>query len=106
MYLAWIAAGLLSLFGVMTYAVAAAMRPFAGGEYIYLRDAYGELPSFLYMWTWFSVAKPASIASSSIGAVRVLGIFCRARLAEQTPSAPPLAFGVGDKSSPSPSPGW
>lgn len=74
-YLAWIAAGMLSLFGAMTYAELAAMRPFAGGEYVYLRDAYGELPSFLYMWTWFSVAKPASIASSAIGLVRVLGIF-------------------------------
>lgn len=74
-YLAWIAAGLLSLFGAMTYAELAAMRPFAGGEYVYLRDAYGELPSFLYMWTWFSVAKPASIASSAIGAVLVMGIF-------------------------------
>ncbi len=74
-YLAWIAAGLLSLFGAMTYAELAAMRPFAGGEYVYLRDAYGELTSFLYMWTWFSVAKPASIASSAIGIVRVLGIF-------------------------------
>lgn len=74
-YTAWIVAGLLSLFGAMTYAELAAMRPFAGGEYVYLRDAYGELPSFLYMWTWFSVAKPASIASSSIGIVRVLEIF-------------------------------
>lgn len=74
-YLAWTAAGLLSLFGAMTYAELAAMRPFAGGEYVYLRDAYGELPSFLYMWTWFAVAKPASIASSAIGVVRVLGIF-------------------------------
>ncbi|MHB1672735.1 MAG: APC family permease [Acidobacteriaceae bacterium] len=74
-YAAWIAAGLLSLFGAMTYAELAAMRPYAGGEYVYLRDAYGELPSFLYMWTWFSLAKPASIASSVIGLVRVLGIF-------------------------------
>lgn len=74
-YLAWIAAGLLSLFGAMTYAELAAMRPFAGGEYVYIRDAYGELPSFLYMWTWFSIAKPASIASSSIGAIQILGIF-------------------------------
>ena len=74
-YLAWIAGGVLSLFGAITYAELAAMRPFAGGEYVYIRDAYGELPSFLYMWTWFSVAKPASIASSAIGAVRVLGIF-------------------------------
>lgn len=78
-YLAWIAAGTLSLFGAMTYAELAAMRPFAGGEYIYLRDAYGELPSFLYMWTWFSVAKPASIASSAIGVVRVIGTFAALR---------------------------
>jgi APA family basic amino acid/polyamine antiporter len=78
-YLAWIAAGLLSLFGAMTYAELAAMRPFAGGEYVYLRDAYGELPSFLYMWTWFSVAKPASIASSAIGVVRVVGTFAALR---------------------------
>ncbi|HEY5084925.1 MAG TPA: amino acid permease, partial [Rhizomicrobium sp.] len=78
-YAAWIAAGLLSLFGAMTYAELAAMRPFAGGEYVYLRDAYGELPSFLYMWTWFSVAKPASIASSAIGVVQVLGIFAALR---------------------------
>ena len=81
-YLAWIAAGILSLFGAMTYAELAAMRPFAGGEYVYLRDAYGELPSFLYMWTWFSLAKPASIASSAIGLVRVLGIFSLADLAQ------------------------
>ncbi len=74
-YLAWIAGGILSLFGAMTYAELAAMRPFAGGEYVYLRDAYGELPSFLYMWTWFSIAKPASISSSAIGVVQVLGIF-------------------------------
>lgn len=78
-YLAWLAAGLLSLFGAMTYAELAAMRPFAGGEYVYLRDAYGELPSFLYMWTWFSVAKPASIASSAIGVVRVVGTFAALR---------------------------
>ncbi len=78
-YLAWITAGLLSLFGAMTYAELAAMRPFAGGEYVYLRDAYGELPSFLYMWTWFAVAKPASIASSAIGVVRVLGTFSALR---------------------------
>lgn len=74
-YLAWIVAGLLSLFGAMSYAELAAMRPFAGGEYVYLRDAYGELPSFLYMWTWFSIAKPASIASGAIGAIEILGIF-------------------------------
>ena len=74
-YLAWIAGGLLSLFGALTYAELGAARPQAGGEYAYLRDAYGDLAGFLNMWTWFAVAKPASIASVTIGITRVLGTF-------------------------------
>lgn len=74
-YLAWIAGGLLSLFGALTYAELGAVRPFAGGEYVYIRDAYGSLPAFLYGWTWFLIAKPASIASVTAGLVRVLGTF-------------------------------
>jgi len=74
-YLAWIVGGLLSLFGAMTYAELGAMMPRAGGEYVFLRHAYGDLPAFLYMWTWFAVAKPASIASVTTGLARVLGIF-------------------------------
>ena len=66
-YLAWITGGLLSLFGAMTYAELSAMMPAAGGEYVYLRGAYGDLPAFLYMWTWFAVAKPASIAHGRHG---------------------------------------
>ena len=61
-YLAWIVGGILSIFGAMTYAELGAMKPQAGGEYVYIRDAYGPLPAFLYGWTWFIVAKPASIA--------------------------------------------
>lgn len=74
-YLAWIAGGLLSLFGAMTYAELSAMMPYAGGEYVYLRRAYGDLTAFLYMWTWFAVAKPASIATITTGLARTLGIF-------------------------------
>ena len=74
-YLAWFVGGLLSLFGAMTYAELGAMMPATGGEYVYLRGAYGDLPAFLYMWTWFSVAKPASIASVTTGLARVLAIF-------------------------------
>src|SRR5689334_16546090 len=62
-YLAWIVGGLLSFFGALTYAELGALRPWAGGEYVYIRDAYGPLPGFLYAWTWFLIAKPASIAS-------------------------------------------
>jgi APA family basic amino acid/polyamine antiporter len=74
-YLAWIVGGLLSLFGAMTYAELGSMMPYAGGEYVYLRGAYGDRVGFLYMWTWFAVAKPASIASVTSGLARTLGIF-------------------------------
>lgn len=74
-YLAWIVGGLLSFFGALTYAELGAVRPFAGGEYVYIRDAYGPMPAFLYGWTWFLIAKPASIASVTAGLVRVLGTF-------------------------------
>jgi basic amino acid/polyamine antiporter, APA family len=74
-YAAWIVGGLLSLFGVMTYAELGSMLPYAGGEYVYLRGAYGDRMSFLYMWTWFAVAKPASIATVTTGLARTLGIF-------------------------------
>src|SRR6202046_4872703 len=74
-YLAWIVGGVLTLFGAMTYAKLGAMMPHAGGEYVFLRNAYGDLPAFLYMWTWFAVAKPASIASVTTGLARVMAIF-------------------------------
>src|SRR5512142_3152872 len=74
-YVAWIVGGLLSFFGALTYAELGAVRPYAGGEYVYVRDAYGPLPAFLYAWTWFLIAKPASIASVTAGLVRVLGNF-------------------------------
>src|SRR5713101_2615280 len=48
--LAWIAAGLLSLAGALTYAELTAMKPQAGGEYVFLRDAYGRISSFLFGW--------------------------------------------------------
>ncbi|HMF90741.1 MAG TPA: amino acid permease [Candidatus Angelobacter sp.] len=74
-YLAWIVGGALSFFGALTYAELGALRPFAGGEYVYVRDGFGPLPGFLYAWTWFLIAKPASIASVTSGLVRVLGNF-------------------------------
>ncbi|MBV8674304.1 MAG: amino acid permease, partial [Acidobacteriaceae bacterium] len=74
-YLAWIVGGLLSLFGAMTYAELSTLLPYTGGEYVYLRRAYGDLTAFLYMWTWFAVAKPASIASVTTGLARTLAIF-------------------------------
>lgn len=74
-YLAWIAGGVLSLFGAMTYAELGAMLPYAGGEYVYLREAYGGTVAFLDMWTYFAVAKPGSIAAVAIGLARTLAFF-------------------------------
>jgi APA family basic amino acid/polyamine antiporter len=74
-YLAWLVGGMLSLFGALTYAELGAMKPETGGEYVYIRDAYGPLPAFLYGWTWFLIAKPASIATITAGLVRILGEF-------------------------------
>jgi basic amino acid/polyamine antiporter, APA family len=74
-YLAWIVGGLLSFFGALTYAELGAMKPQAGGEYVYVRDAYGPLAGFLYGWTWFLIAKPASVATIVTGLVRILGTF-------------------------------
>ncbi|GAC1433689.1 MAG: amino acid permease [Terriglobales bacterium] len=74
-YLAWIVGGLLSFFGALTYAELGAMKPQAGGEYVYIRDAYGPLAGYLYAWTWFLIAKPASIATVTTGVVRILETF-------------------------------
>jgi APA family basic amino acid/polyamine antiporter len=74
-YLAWLVGGMLSFFGALTYAELGAMRPQAGGEYVYVRDAYGPLSGFLYAWTWFVIAKPASVATVVTGLVRILGTF-------------------------------
>jgi APA family basic amino acid/polyamine antiporter len=74
-YLAWVVGGMLSFAGALTYAELGAMKPQAGGEYVYVRDAYGPLGGFLYAWTWFVIAKPASIATVVTGLVRILGTF-------------------------------
>lgn len=59
----WVAGGLLSLFGALTYAELAAAMPEAGGEYVYLREAYGPFWAFTYGWTQMWVAKSGSIAT-------------------------------------------
>ena len=74
-YLAWMVGGVLSFAGALTYAELGAMKPQAGGEYVYIRDAYGPLPGFLYAWTTFAISKPASVATITTGLVRILGTF-------------------------------
>jgi APA family basic amino acid/polyamine antiporter len=64
---AWVAAGLLSLAGALSYAELGAMLPQAGGEYVYLRRSYGELAAFLFGWMRFVVAGSGSIAILGVG---------------------------------------
>ena len=63
----WVFGGMLSLFGALSYAELAAALPEAGGEYVYLREAYGPLWGFLYAWTQMWVAKSGSIATLATG---------------------------------------
>ena len=64
--IAWIAAGILSLAGALTYAELSAMKPEAGGEYVFLRDAYGRVWSFLYGWMLIFVGKTGAQASVAV----------------------------------------
>jgi APA family basic amino acid/polyamine antiporter len=65
--LVWAAAGLLSLAGTFSYSEIAAMMPEAGGDYVYLRRAYGRLMGFLYGWMIFAVARAGSQAALAVG---------------------------------------
>ena len=62
-FLVWVVGGVLSLAGALTYAELAGALPGAGGEYVYLTEAYGPLWGFIYSWTQMWVAKSGSIAT-------------------------------------------
>ena len=62
-FVVWVVGGLMSLSGALSYAELSAAMPGAGGEYVYLREAYGPLWSFIYGWTQMWVAKSGSIAT-------------------------------------------
>lgn len=62
-FVVWVVGGILSLAGALSYAELAAALPGAGGEYVYLTEAYGPLWGFLYGWTQMWVAKSGSIAT-------------------------------------------
>jgi APA family basic amino acid/polyamine antiporter len=71
----WIFGGVLTLFGALSYAELSAALPGAGGEYVYLTEAYGPFFGFIYGWTQTWVAKPASIATLGTGFFYYLGDF-------------------------------
>jgi basic amino acid/polyamine antiporter, APA family len=88
----WLAGGLLAFAGAMAYAELATMRPRAGGEYVYLRAAYGPLPAFLTGWTSFVAGFSGAIAAAAVGLAGFLGTVVPV-FGDRTPwAALPLGF--------------
>src|SRR5271163_25633 len=71
---AWLITGLMTVAAALSYGELAAMMPKAGGQYIYLREAYSPLWGFLYGWTLFLVIQTGTIAAVAVGFARYLGV--------------------------------
>jgi APA family basic amino acid/polyamine antiporter len=87
--MAWAIAGFLTLAGALSYGELAGMMPQAGGQYVYLREAYSPLWGFLYGWTLFLVIQTGTIAASSVGFSRYLGVLWP-QIAENSYLIPPI----------------
>ena len=72
--LTWIITGLLTIAAALSYGELASLFPRAGGQYIYLREAYSPLWGFLYGWTLFLVIQTGTIAAVAVGFARYLGV--------------------------------
>jgi APA family basic amino acid/polyamine antiporter len=70
----WVLTGFLTVSGALCYAELAAMMPHAGGQYVYLRQAYGTMPAFLYGWTLFLVIQTGTIAAVGVAFAKFLGV--------------------------------
>src|SRR5713226_8061997 len=69
----WAIAGLMTVLGALSYAELAAMMPHAGGQYVFLREAYSPLFGFLYGWTSFTVIQTGTIAAVGVAFAKFLG---------------------------------
>jgi APA family basic amino acid/polyamine antiporter len=76
----WVVAGMLSLAGALTYAELAAIWPRAGGEYVFIRNAYNPRLAFLYGWMRFSVSSAGSLAALAVGFAIFLNVLLRGAL--------------------------
>src|SRR4051812_34508691 len=70
----WTVTGVLTLVGALSYGELAAMMPKAGGQYVYLREAFSPLWGFLYGWTLFLVIQTGTIAAVAVGFARYTGV--------------------------------
>ncbi|MFN2572338.1 MAG: APC family permease [Gemmatimonadales bacterium] len=75
MTLVWVIGGIVSLLGALSVAELAAAYPEAGGQYAYLREAYGKVWAFLYGWSNFSVINTASITAIAVAFAKYIGFF-------------------------------
>src|ERR1700681_3168 len=87
----WVIAGLMTVAAALSYGELAAMMPKAGGQYIYLREAYSPLWGFLYGWTLFLVIQTGTIAAVAVGFARYLGVVWAA-ISPNAYVVPPIAI--------------
>jgi basic amino acid/polyamine antiporter, APA family len=73
--LAWVVTAILTLFAALSYGELAAMMPRAGGQYVYLREAYNPMFGFLYGWTLFTVIQTGTIAAVAVAFAKFSGVF-------------------------------
>src|SRR6266403_1743570 len=90
--LAWILTGLLTVFAAISYGELAGMFPRAGGQYVYLREAYSPLWGFLYGWTLFLVIQTGTIAAVAVGFAKYLGVLLGKLIQNVFTSAKTLAL--------------
>ena len=91
---AWMLTGFLTVTGALSYGELAAMMPHAGGQYVYLREAFSPLAGFLYGWTLFLVIQTGTIAAVAVGFGRFLGVLWPA-IAEDRYLIPPIHLSRG-----------
>lgn len=90
----WVVAGLLALAGALTYAELTTMMPRAGGEYVFMREAYGRRWGFLFGWTQFFIARTGSQAALAIGFAIFLNILTGGALSGTYFTLHPFGFAI------------
>ncbi len=73
--LAWVITGVITILGALSYGELAAAMPKAGGQYVYLKEAFGPLYGFLYGWTLFAVIQTGTIAAVAVAFAKFTGVF-------------------------------
>ena len=91
--LAWAVAGLLTITGALCCAELAAMMPRAGGQYVFLREAYGPATGFLFGWSLFFVVQTGTIAAVAVAFANFMGVLTN-RVSDSIYIIPPFVWEV------------